>query len=1311
MAVDSKNNFGATAAAKAKRFVGTPSSARQTSTSSSGEIARVSSASSKRCLRDASLSDERLELLATFDFKPLSSAQNRTLAGEMFDLRITERAADLESVMVTLTNLAETNPGGYATAVNTYNSALVGSEADVALLKILLLLEKYATHTSRFEPFISEYEIPEAIDVSFLGETTFDILREISAVDLTKMSGKATQLLLQVCAALNCSTYGITPRILTNTERSEQSTRVITKFDASESNFSELMYNIAFISRDLTFSREMTRIRDDMEPDPEFKELFEAAYGTNFATSARNVNDVIMPAITGFNGFSSLRRGGLKSQSYVTGMSVDSLLSSKAGIASKLRHKQNVLLPETNAVSYSRQYDNIEDIVNEAFFGAKPLDFTEFSSAIDNMTKQITDSVMIGKNSFRMLDASAGSDGTAVSPPIASEEQPLSMASVAAVSLDTLTRRFSSTVLNSLQTPFYDWMTPEHVNYTKVLAWLLIKDKPDIAKKLVRAVFEDYDAGHLTALGVPGPIEGTAEVDDEGNEIEGTEEISPVINVKPGTDSRVSLSGVRTRLISRIYLINQYYQEEVHQVNPSAILSGYRNEDINFPQIRTNYSLLPKEVVYLFGDSNYSRNDPDLRLINAIFCLKERENSADSSKNFSTNIYLSSKIIAAEIIDSVLEVLRELTAAFVEVPAAEDGDPVFPFIDQFAGPYGVDNSTWGYSGPGYESFSFSQWVSTISEARNLFTRSTDKVTYFRATSIESICEKIVEIFSSLMSKYYFLKPMKETITSTRIISRQSGHQTDYITPTCAMVKYTPVAGITLPQVGGFSIDNSVELTDFFEAMDDINTGLLNSTFATLDSDADSISASLPNIQTNNDFMTPISVLRGNLQARKHFLQTAKREDDSVSFLYDFLQKYADRVNAYKTATLDLVEGEGAPLGELIASLREAGPAGEDVLQNMSVNQMALKQIAIKEECGDEDNGYLPKLSILNDSELNAIHVLCEEPILTSPEGDTTKAIMVGVPTGVFDKNQVDSEFCLKISYTDIEYPQLVFRSKSYKFDKDLYILPEDMQAANIRKTNSFSDVVDKIKFSKLRVEVIESEDATASIRLEDDVQTLRVDDDDREIYTNLAVSETLKMYYRVMLGVNFSEIAFPSTPEGVNIPVSDSTAQLAQSMADQISAVSNYSGELADNLRNLVSDITTFENIDDFVDGELQPVDAALLGDLRNAYQSRVFSPDLLRSRIVSAKMFDRVFAVPVDPDEFYIVPPGEPQIGDVSTSQEVFDFYLNGGIIEETGLAAPFAYKLAPRRNAEGSMALGSVSITLASVDNDSDTEEMLEV
>ena len=118
-----------------------------------------------------------------------------------------------------------------------------------------------------------------------------------------------------------------------------------------------------------------------------------------------------------------------------------------------------------------------------------------------------------------------------------------------------------------------------------------------------------------------------------------------------------------------------------------------------------------------------------------------------------------------------------------------------------------------------------------------------------------------------------------------------------------------------------------------------------------------------------------------------------------------------------------------------------------------------------------------------------------------------------------------------------------------------------------------------------------------------------------------------------------------------------------------------------------------------------------LLGDLKNAYQSRLFSPETFRSRALGAKMFDRVYAIPVDPDEFYIVAPGEAQVGtddfDVETPQNILDFYLEKGIVEETGLAAPFAYKLAPRKTAEGSMAFGSVSLSMTSVDDDS--EEML--
>ena len=78
---------------------------------------------------------------------------------------------------------------------------------------------------------------------------------------------------------------------------------------------------------------------------------------------------------------------------------------------------------------------------------------------------------------------------------------------------------------------------------------------------------------------------------------------------------------------------------------------------------------------------------------------------------------------------------------------------------------------------------------------------------------------------------------------------------------------------------------------------------------------------------------------------------------------------------------------------------------------------------------------------------------------------------------------------------------------------------------------------------------------------------------------------------------------------------------------------------------------------------------------------------------------------MPIDPDEFYIEPPasGPPDMStsltdtkSPTTPQDVFDFYLNAGVIEDTGVSGPKQYKLAPRRSAEGSMALGKVTVML---------------
>ena len=96
---------------------------------------------------------------------------------------------------------------------------------------------------------------------------------------------------------------------------------------------------------------------------------------------------------------------------------------------------------------------------------------------------------------------------------------------------------------------------------------------------------------------------------------------------------------------------------------------------------------------------------------------------------------------------------------------------------------------------------------------------------------------------------------------------------------------------------------------------------------------------------------------------------------------------------------------------------------------------------------------------------------------------------------------------------------------------------------------------------------------------------------------------------------------------------------------------------------------------------------------MRSAYQTRLFSPEVVRSSSLSAKTFDRVLAIPVDPDEFFVETEG-----DLGTPQEIIDAYLSRGVIEEVA----GGLKLKPRNYAEGTMAFGSFTVSLGpGVDN----------
>jgi len=116
----------------------------------------------------------------------------------------------------------------------------------------------------------------------------------------------------------------------------------------------------------------------------------------------------------------------------------------------------------------------------------------------------------------------------------------------------------------------------------------------------------------------------------------------------------------------------------------------------------------------------------------------------------------------------------------------------------------------------------------------------------------------------------------------------------------------------------------------------------------------------------------------------------------------------------------------------------------------------------------------------------------------------------------------------------------------------------------------------------------------------------------------------------------------------------------------------------------------------EIVAGEFSELDAAMLSKFQDSMSSRLFTAEDMRERVLSAKVFDRLFFFLLDPDEFFVESSSSRNGTDPYTSSEIIDKYLTAAVLEGS-TSYP---KLAPRSKSEGNMnfckfffSLGSLS------------------
>jgi hypothetical protein len=669
------------------------------------------------------------------------------------------------------------------------------------------------------------------------------------------------------------------------------------------------------------------------------------------------------------------------------------------------------------------------------------------------------------------------------------------------------------------------------------------------------------------------------------------------------------------------------------------------------------------------------------------------------------------KLITAEIIDCQLELIRDILGDIEEIEPVGTDDPVWPNVEETNNPYGRNRMK--FTDDMYSGVDTEYWVPTLSKFADTFCRQGDFNTYHGGRTPDDMLVYFSRIWNGILEDFFAddvcpLSVHYDTATYNTSTSENFDNETWlYGVIACEGDLYPDLAEI------------------FYKKIDDVVTGLM----ATVPSDIindewgldapgyDALGVSAPSSGTSVVSSGTAYVGQDDegealdekwlSWANKCYNHTRDlmQSEIATGVGFDILEKYTDRVSEYSAAALNSV-GQGDepasddnPIVGFVTGLLETGTPGEDILQNINSQQLSLKEVSLARQKADTDQAYIPVADLISENEIKAIETLFSNESLVGSEGLNIRSFVVGLPAGIFAENDI-SEFSIMSNLVDIEYSDLVFRPKAFNFDKDLYVLPEDFDSIDWGDISNFEDLVNEITFTRIRYDIIENDAGT-------DLEVIQINEKENassenfDVYANHLISTLLESYYKIMVGLEISEDTFMSTNIPLGLAISDYAADLGGAMSSLYGSLDSESESLSGLFSVSENIVASYDSMlesfsSEIVAGEFSELDAAMLSKFQDSMSSRLFTAEDMRERVLSAKVFDRLFFFLLDPDEFFVESSSSRNGTDPYTSSDIIDRYLTAGVLEGS-TSYP---KLAPRSKSEGNMnfckfffSLGSLS------------------
>jgi len=409
------------------------------------------------------------------------------------------------------------------------------------------------------------------------------------------------------------------------------------------------------------------------------------------------------------------------------------------------------------------------------------------------------------------------------------------------------------------------------------------------------------------------------------------------------------------------------------------------------------------------------------------------------------------------------------------------------------------------------------------------------------------------------------------------------------------------------------------------------------------------------------------------------------EDEIIQDLIDTIRTVATSITQTADTAVDYFETLSAKTSLDLTSFFESD-AMKATLRGISDLQVTLALRAFSILFSSDDGLTIPDNQYMTPSEVDTLQSLLDKPEYQSPSGDNLRILAAGMPSGLTDallnyeyvigsddpiRVNSNNLVTVKVYRTDLEYGDLIFKPRSFVFDTLSFV----ENSGTFRSVNdSFASILEKY----MSYRTYSPTTATSTTRTASFLKSLSqfddLDDDEiSTIYQNHAISELLGRYVKLMTGMDLSEYTFLYDEAQLNVSFSESaqafldtwvsvggpsTCSSSTFMVGEIAGLNE--GALASLQSALTADpvaVTIGSSIapvstecektgDDSEDESDTSTDEApwidelnqeTLSRFKRLITSTFFSKDIQRVRVLQPKLFERVFLIPVDPDDFEI--------------------------------------------------------------------------